>query len=109
VAAILQFADALVLSSRFENLPCVLLEALATGTPMIATNVGGVAEIIHKGNGILVPSEDENALLAAMTDIQQRAYSAEEMHAEAQQKYSPTTIAGLFLEAYQMVIQKDVA
>ena len=109
VAALLQFADALVLSSRFENLPCVLLEALATGTPMIATNVGGVAEIIHQGNGILVPSEDENALLAAMTDIQQRAYSAQEMHAEAQQKYSPTTIAGLFLEAYQMVLQKDVA
>jgi glycosyltransferase involved in cell wall biosynthesis len=76
---------------------------------LIATNVGGVAEIIHQGNGILVPSEDENALLAAMTDIQQRAYSAEEMHSEAQQKYSPTTIAGLFLEAYQMVIQKDVA
>ena len=50
-----------------------------------------------------------DALLAAMTDIQQRTYSAEEMHAEAQQKYSPTTIAGLFLEAYQMVLQKDVA
>ena len=109
VSAILQFADALVLSSRFENLPCVLLEALSTGTPMIATNVGGVAEIIHQGNGILVPSEDENALLAAMTDIQQRTYSAEEMHAEAKQKYSPTTISDLFLEAYQMVLQKDVA
>lgn len=109
VAAILQFADALVLSSRFENLPCVLLEALSTGTPMIATNVGGVAEIIHQGNGILVPSEDEKALLAAMTDIQQRTYSAEEMHAEAKQKYSPTTISDLFLEAYQMVLQKDVA
>jgi glycosyltransferase involved in cell wall biosynthesis len=43
VAAMLQFADALVLSSRFENLPCVLLEALSTGTPMISTQVGGVA------------------------------------------------------------------
>ena len=44
-----------------------------------------------------------------MIDIQQRVYATEEMHAEAQQKYSPTTIAGLFLEAYQMVLQKDVA
>jgi glycosyltransferase involved in cell wall biosynthesis len=105
----LQFADALVLSSRFENLPCVLLEALSTGTPMISTHVGGVAEIINEGNGILVPTENEAALLAAMIEIQNRTFIAEQMHAEAQLKYSPITIAGLFLEAYQMVLQKDVA
>ena len=109
VAAILQFADALVLSSRFENLPCVLLEALSTGTPMIATNVGGVAEVINDSNGILVTSEDEQALVAAMFSIQQRQYVAQELHQAALQKYSPTAIAGLFLEAYQLVLNKDVA
>lgn len=109
VAAMLQFADALVLSSRFENLPCVLLEALSTGTPMIATNVGGVAEVINDSNGILVASEDEKALLSAMISIQQRQYAAQELHQVALQKYSPTAIAGLFLEAYQLVLNKDVA
>jgi glycosyltransferase involved in cell wall biosynthesis len=109
VAAILQFADALVLSSRFENLPCVLLEALSTGTPMIATNVGGVAEVINESNGILVPSEDEQALLAAMIRIQQQHFSTQALHQAALQKYSPTAIAGLFLEAYQLVLHKDVA
>jgi glycosyltransferase involved in cell wall biosynthesis len=109
VAALLQFADALVLSSRFENLPCVLLEALSTGTPMIATNVGGVAEIVNSGNGILIPSEDEKALVAAMIQIQEKQYPAQDMHQEAQLKYSPTTIAGLFLEAYHLVLKKDVA
>jgi glycosyltransferase involved in cell wall biosynthesis len=109
VAAILQFADALVLSSRFENLPCVLLEALSTGTPMIATNVGGVAEVVNDSNGMLVASEDEQALLTAMTNIQQQQFSAQALHQAAQQKYSPTAIAGLFLEAYQLVLHKDVA
>jgi glycosyltransferase involved in cell wall biosynthesis len=109
VAAMLQFADALVLSSRFENLPCVLLEALSTGTPMISTQVGGVAELINDSNGILVASEDEQALLAAMIEIQQRQYVAQELHQVALQKYSPTAIAGLFLEAYQLVLNKDVA
>lgn len=109
VAAILQFADALVLSSRFENLPCVLLEALSTGTPMIATNVGGVAEVINQSNGILVASEDDQGLLAAMISIQQQQFSAQALHEAALQKYSPTAIAGLFLEAYQSVLHKDVA
>ena len=109
VAAVLQFADALVLSSRYENLPCVLLEALSCGTPMISTDVGGVGEIISEGNGILVASENEKALLTAMLDIQKRQYSTQELHEEAELKYSPSTISGLFLEAYQMVLQKDVA
>jgi glycosyltransferase involved in cell wall biosynthesis len=109
VAAMLQFADALVLSSRFENLPCVLLEALSTGTPMIATQVGGVAELVNDSNGILVASEDEQALLAAMIAIQQRQYEVQALHQAALQKYSPAVIAGLFSEAYQLVLNKDVA
>lgn len=104
VAAIMQFADAFVLSSRYENLPCVLLEALATGTPMIATNVGGVAEIINSGNGILVPSEDKKALLAAMQAIQQKSYDADQMHQEAVLKYSQNAIAAQLAAAYQQVL-----
>jgi glycosyltransferase involved in cell wall biosynthesis len=76
---------------------------------MIATNVGGVAEIVNSGNGILIPSEDEKALVAAMIQIQEKQYPAQDMHQEAQLKYSPTTIAGLFLEAYHLVLKKDVA
>jgi glycosyltransferase involved in cell wall biosynthesis len=100
----MQFADAFVLSSRYENLPCVLLEALATGTPMIATNVGGVAEIINPGNGILVPSEDKKSLLAAMQAIQQKSYDADQMHQEAVMKYSQTAIAAQLAAAYQQVL-----
>jgi glycosyltransferase involved in cell wall biosynthesis len=66
VAKRMQDSSALLLFSRFENLPCVMLEALCCGLPVISSNVGGVAEVINDSNGILVKSEDVPALAAAM-------------------------------------------
>lgn len=109
VAALLQFADAFVLSSRYENLPCVLLEALSCGTPMIATNVGGVAEILHAKNGILIPSEDKAALVEAMNAIQAQHFDAAAMHQEAIHKYSSAAIAAQFEEAYTQVLKPNAS
>ena len=56
-------ADAAILSSSWENFPHTVVEALAVGTPVIATDVGGVAEVVHDGeNGLLVPAGDASAL-----------------------------------------------
>jgi len=109
VAALLQFADALVLSSRFENLPCVLIESLSCGTPMIATEVGGIAEIVNEQNGIRIPAEQLGALVEAMTSIQTRSFDAAQLHREAELKYSPNVIGGLLQEAYLSLLQDDVA
>ncbi len=66
VAAQMRRATVFTLFSRFENLPCVLIEALASGLPVVATAVGGVGELVADGQtGWLVPSEDADALLAA--------------------------------------------
>ena len=60
-------ADAAVLSSRWENFPHLVVEALAVGTPVVATAVGGVPEVVHDGeNGLLVPAGDPGALAAAI-------------------------------------------
>lgn len=60
-------AEALVLSSDWENFPHTAVEALALGTPLIATWVGGVPEIVSDGvNGLLVPPGSPDALAQAL-------------------------------------------
>lgn len=62
-AAVLAAADAVVLSSRTEGLPGVLIEAGMSGLPTVATAVGGVREIVvHGETGIVVPPADPSAL-----------------------------------------------
>ena len=60
-------ADASILSSSWENFPHTVVEALAAGTPVLATATGGVAEVVRDGeNGLLVPLGDSAALAAAI-------------------------------------------
>jgi len=60
-------ADAAILSSSWENFPHTVVEALAAGTPVLASRVGGVAEVVHDGeNGLLFPPGDAPALAAAI-------------------------------------------
>jgi glycosyltransferase involved in cell wall biosynthesis len=62
--------DAALLTSAWENLPHTVLEALAAGTPVIATAVGGVPEVVLDGeNGLLVPAGDVDAIASAIERI----------------------------------------
>lgn len=60
-------ADGFVLSSSWEGLPNVVMEAMAAAKPVVATCVGGVPELVQHGiNGYIVPPDDPQALAAAM-------------------------------------------
>ncbi|MCC5954224.1 MAG: glycosyltransferase [Acidimicrobiia bacterium] len=58
--------DLFTLCSRHEGLPVALMEALACHVPVVATDVGGVSDVVrHDGEGLLVPAEDGDALVEA--------------------------------------------
>ncbi len=61
--------DAIVLSSRSEGTPIVLFEAMAAGTPVIATAVGGVPDVVSPAEAVLVPPDDPAALSAALEAV----------------------------------------
>ena len=62
----LSSGDFLVLSSNYENMPVVILEALASGLPVVSTNVGGIKEMIDETKGILVEPRNKEALAEAI-------------------------------------------
>ena len=106
VAEAYQQADFFVLFSNFENLPCVIVEAFASGVPVLSTSVGGIAEILSPERGILIPQGDEDALLQGM--IQMLDHSSEYDH-QAIRDYAIKTFAAQnigqqIFEAYKKVV-----
>ena len=67
---LMRAADVLVSPSRREGVPRVLMEAMFRGVPVIATDVGGVADlVVNNVTGLLVPSADSVQLAAAIRSI----------------------------------------
>jgi phenylacetate-CoA ligase len=68
--AVLANIDLLVPATRYEDLPSVLIEGMAVGLPVVASQVGGIPALIdHDVNGLLVPPGDATALAAAVSRI----------------------------------------
>jgi glycosyltransferase involved in cell wall biosynthesis len=62
-------ADVVTLPSYMEGCPNVILEALACGRPVVATNVGGIPEILNTSCGRMVPARDPAALAQAIGEV----------------------------------------
>ncbi len=87
VARVLRGLDLFVLPSLNEGLPRSILEAMALGLPVVATKVGGNAELVVDGQtGLLVPAEDPDALAAAMARILQDPDLASSMGRRGRQR-----------------------
>jgi glycosyltransferase involved in cell wall biosynthesis len=105
VARLMREADLFVLPSRFENLPCVLIEAMASGLPAVATAVGGVPELLDGTGAVLCPPEDPGALadaivtgLADRDDVDPAALSA-----QARSRFGYETICRTWTEIYAVL------
>ncbi len=107
VASEMQQSSALVLFSRFENLPCVILEALCCGLPVISTDVGGIGEVINQTNGILVENENELELKNAMKQMieNRHFFDAGKIALESSEKFKYSTIGKQILDLYKLVLK----
>ena len=95
--------DFLVLSSNYENMPVVILEAFACGLPVVSTNVGGIAEMVNESNGILVPPRDPEKLADAMQKMLQsyQDYDANTLRDSIIKKFSNEAVGKLLNDIYK--------
>lgn len=102
VEDILRETDVFVISSDSESFSIVLIEAMASGLPVVATAVGGIRDIVD-GNGILVPKGDTEGFADAMIKMAQNAGFREkcgQRSLELVQKYELLTVVKQYEELY---------
>jgi len=106
VADFMRRSDALVLPSRSENMPCVALEALTTGLPVIATKVGGVPEIVDDASGVLAPPGDAAALARAVTHFldHRDEFDRASIARQATERFSLQTVGAALGDVYREVL-----
>lgn len=98
VASIMQTLDLLVVNSTVEPFGLVAVEAMACGTPVIATNTGGLPEIIeHERTGWLIPARDERALAAAIVTLTNRPALRIRLATCAKQSLTPRFSCGRYM------------
>ncbi|OWP64993.1 hypothetical protein CDA63_01140 [Hymenobacter amundsenii] len=109
VAAEMRRAQAFVLFSNYENLPCVLIEAQASGLPAVATRVNGVPELLLPDGsaGLLVAPADEEALYRALLEVLRAPagrFEEPAMRATAVARFSYPAVGAAFRQVYRQVL-----
>lgn len=100
-------SGAFILFSNYENAPVVISESLATGTPVIATNVGGIPDMVDETNGFLLNPKDEVALCEKMSwMIDHRAEFDSELIRRNAHRYSYEEVGNFLFTVYREALSK---
>ena len=110
VMASMSEADAFVLSSTFETFGVVVVEALALGTPVVATRCGGPESIVRPRDGVLVARDDVGALADGMKRLRANhaQYDADEIRTSCIARYGEDTVSRRLSDAYDAVVATAV-
>ncbi len=80
-------SDIFVLSTNWEGLPLSIIEAMCSSLPIVATNVGGVSELVTENVGFLVPRKDIQALRRALSNLIENQEMRVKMGEDARKRY----------------------
>jgi len=103
VAAWMAAADLVTLPSYMEGCPNVVLEAQACGRPVVATNVGGIPEIMSTTCGSIVPPRDPAALARAIASVLDQTWDANAISAQRSRSWS--TVSDELLAVFKSVVE----
>jgi glycosyltransferase involved in cell wall biosynthesis len=109
VARQMQESAILVSASRRETLGMVMVEALACGTPVVATRSGGPQDYITPEVGVLVPLEDPDALARGMVEVLDRQddYAPQKLRAHILRKFAWNSVTSEYLGLYKHILRRD--
>ena len=105
VAIWMTAADLVTLPSYMEGCPNVVLEALACGRPVVATNVGGIPELMNDQCGQLLPPRDSDALARALASVLDRNWDAQAVSARGSRSWK--TVAQELLDIFETLVSTD--
>lgn len=110
----LRHADLFVLPSRAEGLPVALMEAMASGVPVVTTRIFGIPElVVHEEGGLLVPPDDADALAEALVWAARNPGAMGAMRVRAREAvmrgFNRTTCSGELLAHWQKVVGEMAA
>lgn len=103
VAVWMTAAELVTLPSYMEGCPNVVLEALACGRPVVATNVGGIPEILNDSCGRLVPPREPAKLAEALAAVLDHSWDAAAISAHESRSWSTT--AAELLKVFENVVR----
>jgi len=103
-----QESSVLVLPSRAESFGMVLVEALACGTPVVATRCGGPEDIVNDQVGVLVPPEDPEALAAGIAHVldKRRSYNPAVLRSYALQQFGLDSVGSRLKTLYAEALDR---
>jgi glycosyltransferase involved in cell wall biosynthesis len=102
-AELLKAFDCLVLSSRTEGTPIILLEAITAEVPVIATRVGGIPDTVAESEAVLVDAESPQALADAIRKIRADPDAALVRAAGAANRLRAESDVAAWVDAYERV------
>ena len=106
IAEAMASSDALILFSNTENQPCVVLESLAVGLPVIASSVGDIPNLVSEKRGFISPPGDVAQLAENLKAFisQKENFSPKEVSLGAREFFSKEAVGQKFSEAYAKVL-----
>ena len=100
--------ETLVVPSRAESMPYIVLEALAANRPVLATRVGGIPEIFAENAGALIEPDNIDAMVNALAGYLSGTVKApdfKKMHDSVQQNFSAKAMTESIMQAYQAALE----